>query len=105
MAGVESWQLRMTQPKIVAAAVAPAERTTGVVTMMDGTGIHLYALGVPTGVTRPVRTPSCDLLAMCWSGHDGRYAYVLADDRGDEFGHLTAARHQCRGSDLLPAAR
>jgi hypothetical protein len=63
---VESWQLRMTQPKIVAAAVAPAERTTGVVTMMDGTGIHLYALGRshwcdPTGPDAVVR-PAGDVL-------------------------------------------
>jgi dienelactone hydrolase len=98
------WQERFTRPRIVVTRVAPADRTAGLVTIVDGQGPKLHAWDVPTGVTTPVATPSANLFAFCLLGHDGRYAYVLADDHGNELGHLTAVavRGGAEPVDLTP---
>lgn len=88
---MDSWQDRFTRQRIFATRVAPADRTAGLVSMADGDGIHLHAWDVPSGTTRPVtNVPGANLWQWTWLGHDGRYAYVLADEDGNEVGHLVA---------------
>lgn len=98
------WRERFTRSRIIVTRVAPADRTAGLVTMTDGTGLKLYAWDVPARVTTPVATPPADISHYCWLGHDGRHAYLLADDHGNEVGHLTAVdlRGDAGPTDLTP---
>jgi dipeptidyl aminopeptidase/acylaminoacyl peptidase len=100
-----TWRDRFTQQRIFATAVATADRTRGLVTMVGPDGMRLHAWDVPTGKTRPVPTPPANLFAYRWLSPDGRTALVLADEGGNELGHLTAVDLQDNGPavDLTPA--
>jgi dipeptidyl aminopeptidase/acylaminoacyl peptidase len=61
---------------------------------------------VPTGAIRLADLPPADPYYFAtWLSHDGRHAYVVADDKGDELGHLTALdlRDGAAPVDLTPA--
>lgn len=104
MNGEPTWQMRFTQPRIFSATVAPADRAAGLVTVVDRDGPHLHAWHTRTGETFPVSTPSANLYLNAWLSHDGRYAYVLADQQGNELGHLFAVdlRHGRAPVNLTP---
>jgi dipeptidyl aminopeptidase/acylaminoacyl peptidase len=98
------WQDRFTRPRLFATEVAPAARTAGLVTMVDGPQVRLYAWDVPSGGLRPVDTAGTYPVSYRWLGHDGTLAYVLVDDDGNELGHLTAVdlRGDAPPVDLTP---
>lgn len=98
------WRERFTAPRLHAIRVAPADRTAGAVVMIDGRGARLHAWEVTTGRTQPVVAPPAVIRIAWWLGHDGRYAYVVADDGGNEIGHLTAVdlRGDRPPADLTP---
>lgn len=98
------WQERFTRPRLFATEVAPADRTAGLVTTVDGGQVRLHAWDVPTGTMRPVDTPGAYPTGYRWLGHDGTWAYVLVDHDGSELGHLTAVdlRGDAPPVDLTP---
>lgn len=103
MSGAGTWRDRLTRPRILATRVAPADRTAGLVTMVGADGVALHAWQVPAGVTRPAATPPPNAMFSCWLSHDGRHAYVLADEGGNELGHLSAMDLHYGGTvDLTP---
>jgi dipeptidyl aminopeptidase/acylaminoacyl peptidase len=106
MSSSDTWRARFTQPRIVATTVATADRTAGLVTVADGHAYRLYAWDVPTGAIRLADLPPADPYYFAtWLSHDGRHAYVVADEKGDELGHLTALdlRDGTAPVDLTPA--
>jgi dipeptidyl aminopeptidase/acylaminoacyl peptidase len=98
------WRERFTAPRLHAIRVAPADRTAGAVVMIDGNGARLHAWDVTTGQTRLVPVPPAVIRIAWWLGHDGRYAYMVADQDGNEIGHLTAVDLRGDGPavDLTP---
>lgn len=98
------WQTRFTEPRIFSTTVARADRTAGLVTVVDGHGATLHAWDTRTGQTRPVASPPANLCLNTWLSDDGGHAYVLADQQGNELGHLVAVdlRHGRGPVDLTP---
>lgn len=91
MDNTEGWQARFARSRIVATTIAPADRNAGLVTMTDGHHYQLYAWDVSSGAIRRLAGPPADAYYFAtWLSHDGRHAYVVADEKGDELGHLTA---------------
>lgn len=102
--GTNRWRERFTAPRLHAIRVGPADRTAGAAVMIDDNGAQLHAWDVTTGATRPVPIPPAVIRIAWWLGHDGRYAYVVSDEGGNEMGHLTAVdlRDGGRAVDLTP---
>lgn len=96
-------QHRLTAPRSVAVSIALGDRTAGLVTVVDEAGPRLHAWDVPSGTTRPITDHPANLLST-WLSHDGRHAYALSDDDGNELGHLTAVPLRDGGPavDLTP---
>lgn len=89
MAPSAAWQERFTRRRIAAVQLGTTGRTAGLVEIAEGGDTRLHAWDLPTGALREIDAPGNRNLGP-WLSQDGRYAYLLADDHGDEFGHLTA---------------
>jgi dienelactone hydrolase len=88
---VSSWRDRFQIPMIYEAAVAASMPERGVVVGdFDGQTIEVHAWEVPSGRLRRVTTSSGGTFSG-WIAPDGSALYWLADQGGNELGHLVRA--------------
>jgi dipeptidyl aminopeptidase/acylaminoacyl peptidase len=86
-----TWRDRFRIPTIYDAAVASANPERGMlVGDFEGQTIQVHAWEVPSGRLRPV-TSSPTGTFEGWIAPDGSWVYWLADQRGNELGHLVRA--------------
>lgn len=85
-----TWRDRFHIPMIHDAAVSAVPERGIVVGDFDGQAVQVYAWEVPSGRLRPV-TASPTGTFEGWIAPDGGAVHWLADERGNELGHLVRA--------------
>jgi dipeptidyl aminopeptidase/acylaminoacyl peptidase len=82
------WQRRFNTERYLAARVAKQDPDRGVVTVQSSENLTLATWDVPTGAITPTGIATDGFVESWWLSADGAAAFILADDGGDELGHV-----------------
>ncbi|MFL6139497.1 MAG: S9 family peptidase [Frankiaceae bacterium] len=100
----DAWGSRFTADRLIDLRVAKADRGRGVVAVLSAQAVSLGLWQVGEGGWRHTDIPVEDLQHAGWLSADGRALYRLADEGGNELGHVELAPLDGEGPavDLTP---
>ncbi|MEV0569237.1 prolyl oligopeptidase family serine peptidase [Dactylosporangium sp. NPDC050588] len=82
------WRQGFLAPRLRWVQVAKAERSRGLAALQDEHGLELAACDFTTGEVRRIGVPTDGFIDSAWVAADATSAFFLADDGGNELGHV-----------------